>query len=56
MAIEGAAVIGKNPDLVNTELERYLKVTPEDIERAAKEYFVPEHATVLIVKPAAPAQ
>jgi len=31
-------------------------VTPEDVERAAKEYFVPEHATVLIVKPAAPAQ
>jgi zinc protease len=56
VAIEGAAVIGKNPDLVNTELERYLKVTPEEIERAAKEYFVPEHATVLIVKPAAPAQ
>jgi zinc protease len=56
VALESAAVIGKNPDLVNTELERYLKVTPEDIERAAKEYFVPEHATVLIVKPAAPAQ
>lgn len=55
VAIESAAVIGKNPDLVNTEPERYLKVTPEDIERAAKEYFVPEHATVLIVKPAAPA-
>ena len=54
-AIESAAVIGKNPDLVNTELERYLAVTPADIQRVAKDYFVPQHATVLIVTPAAPA-
>jgi len=51
-ALAGAAVIGKNPDLVNTELERYLDVTPADIQRVAKDYFVPEHATVLIVTPA----
>jgi len=56
VAIESAAVIGKNPDLVNTELERYLRVTPEDIQRVAKEYFVPQRATFLIIKPAAPAQ
>jgi zinc protease len=54
VALAGAAVIGKNPDLVNTELERYLKVTPEDIERVAKEYFVPQRATILTIKPAAP--
>ena len=56
VAIEEATVIGKDPNLVNTELDRYLKVTPEDIERVAKEYFVPEHATVLVVKPAGPPQ
>jgi zinc protease len=56
IALENAAVIGKNPDLVNTELDRYLGVTPEDIERVAKEYFVPEHATILTITPAAPAQ
>jgi zinc protease len=55
IALASAAVIGKNPDLVNTELERYLKVTPADIERIAKDYFVPQRATVLIIKPAAPA-
>src|SRR5271170_3279379 len=55
VALASAAVIGKNPDLVNTELERYLKVTPEDIERVAKDYFVPERATVLIINPAASA-
>jgi zinc protease len=56
VALAGAALIGKNPDLVNTELERYLKVTPEDIERVAKEYFVSQRATILTIKPAAPAQ
>ena len=55
VALAGAAVIGKNPDLVNTDLDRYLKVTAADIQRAAKEYFVPQHATVLIITPAAPA-
>jgi zinc protease len=54
IALASAAVIGKNPDLVNTDLERYLKVTPEDIERVATEYFVPQRATILTVKPAAP--
>ena len=54
VALENAAVIGKNPDLVNTELDRYRKVTPEDIERVAKEYFVPQHATILTITPAAP--
>ncbi|MBZ5694111.1 MAG: insulinase family protein [Acidobacteriia bacterium] len=56
VALAAAAVIGKNPDLANTELDRYLKVTPAEIERVAKQYFVPQRATVLIVKPAAPAQ
>jgi zinc protease len=56
VALAAASVIGKNPDLVNTELEQYLRVTPEDIERVAKQYFVPQEATVLIVKPAAHAQ
>jgi zinc protease len=53
-ALASAAVIGKNPDLVNTELARYLKVTPEDIERVAREYFALQHATILTIKPAAP--
>jgi zinc protease len=54
-ALAVAAVIGKDPGLVNTELGRYLKITPADIERVANKYFVPQHATVLIVTPAAPA-
>ena len=56
LALASAAVIGKDPGLANTELDRYLSVTPADIERVAKEYFVPQRATVLIINPAAHAQ
>ncbi|HXW62646.1 MAG TPA: pitrilysin family protein [Candidatus Acidoferrales bacterium] len=56
VAIESAAVIGKDPDLVNTELQRYLAVTPAGIQSVAKEYFVPQRATVLIITPAPPAR
>jgi len=53
VALGAAAVIGKDPDLVNTELGHYLKLSPADVQRAAAEYFVPHRATVLLVKPAA---
>jgi zinc protease len=56
VALAVAAVIGKDPNRVNTELAQYLAVSPADIERVAKKYFVPQRATVLIVRPAAPAQ
>jgi zinc protease len=56
VAIESAAVIGKDPDLVNTELKRYLAITPAGIQSVAKEYFVPQRATVLIITPASPAR
>jgi zinc protease len=56
VALGSAAVIGKDPELVNTELNRYLKVTPADLQRVAKDYFVAPHSTVLIVTPAQPAQ
>ena len=55
-ALVAAAVIGRDPERVNTELERYLKVSPTDIQRVAKDYFVPQHATLLYIAPAAPAQ
>jgi len=55
IALETATVIGKDTNLVNTELDKYLAVPPAQIQAVAKEYFVPQRATVLIVKPAAPA-
>jgi len=55
-ALAAASVIGKDPNLVNTELERYLKASLADIQRVAKDYFVAQHATVMLVTPQAPAQ
>ena len=48
-AIGDAAVIGKDANLVNSQLEHFLKVTPEDIQRVSKQYFAKESETVLLV-------
>ena len=45
-------MIGKDQGLVDLELDRYLKVSRADIQRAAEEYFVKQHATVLTITPA----
>jgi predicted Zn-dependent peptidase len=44
-----AAVILKDAELVNTELARFLAVTPEDIQRVARKYFVTENLTLVEV-------
>jgi zinc protease len=46
-----AAVVLKDPELVNTELQRFLNVTPEDIRRVAQKYFVQENKTLVEVYP-----
>ncbi|HUY15872.1 MAG TPA: pitrilysin family protein [Terriglobia bacterium] len=46
------AVILKNPDLINTELARFLAVTAEDIQRVAQKYFVASNLTEIEVYPA----
>ncbi len=46
-----AAVVLKDPDLVNSELKRFLDVTPEDIQRVARKYFVQENKTLVEVYP-----
>jgi len=51
VALAAAAVIGKNPGLVNSELESYTRVTAADLERVATEYFTAQRATVLDVAP-----
>jgi zinc protease len=50
-AIGTAAVIGKDPDLVNTELDRYLKITAAEIQKVVRDYLIPQRATVLLITP-----
>ncbi|WP_268122258.1 M16 family metallopeptidase [Roseivirga pacifica] len=40
-------------ELINTEIERYRKVTREDLMRVAKKYFVPENKVELTYRPKA---
>jgi len=44
-----AAVVLRDPELINTELQRFLNVTAEDILRVARKYFVPENKTLVEV-------
>ena len=46
-----AGVVLKDPELVNTELQRFLGVTPQDIRRVAQRYFVQENKTLVEVYP-----
>lgn len=45
------AVILKNPDLYNTEIQRFMDVTPAEIQRVARKYFVPQNLTLVEVYP-----
>ena len=43
-----------DPSLINTEIERYMDVGLDDIERTVGKYLVPKNRTVLDVVPAGP--
>jgi zinc protease len=44
-----AAVVLKDPNLLDAELNRFLAVTAEDIQRVAQQYFVPGNMTLVEV-------
>ena len=50
------ALADGNPQLINTELDAMLAVTPAEIQAAAKKYLTPERRAVLEITPAPPAQ
>jgi zinc protease len=47
-----AAVILKDPNLLDSELQRFQAVTAGDIQRVARKYFVDTNATILEIYPA----
>jgi zinc protease len=46
-----AAIVLKDPTLLDAELNRFMAVTAEDIRRVARKYFVPENMTLVEVLP-----
>jgi len=50
------ALFYNDPNLINTRIEKILKVTPADVERVAKKYLTKENRSVIftVPKPAAP--
>lgn len=50
-AIGQKAILAGDPLAVNGDLARFMAVTPEDIQRVARTYFVPENRTVLMIRP-----
>lgn len=41
----------RNPNLINTEIDQYRKLTPEDLTKVAKQYLVSENRLVLYYLP-----
>jgi zinc protease len=54
-AIGRSAVIGRDPTLVNTSLERFLRVPAAEIQRVAREYFDKDQRVVMLIEPPKPA-
>jgi zinc protease len=50
-AIGLAAVIGKNPELVNLDPATFLKVSAADVQRVAREYFISARCTLMTIFP-----
>jgi zinc protease len=44
-------VVLNNPEMINTEAERFLAVTGEEVQAAARKYFAPRNRTLLEVHP-----
>src|SRR5579872_482004 len=61
-SLHRAGLLGKyeildgKPELINTDLEKFLAVTPSQIQAVAKKYLTPERRSVLDIIPAPPQQ
>ena len=50
-AIQSASMFLGSAEAINTDLDRYMKVTKEDIKRVAQQYLRPDNSTVILIKP-----
>ncbi|HYP25879.1 MAG TPA: pitrilysin family protein [Blastocatellia bacterium] len=54
LALGEYALFDGDPSLINTELDRYLSVTREQIREAARKYLGTKNRSVLYIRPASP--
>jgi predicted Zn-dependent peptidase len=52
LALAEFTMFDGDPSLINTEIERYLAVTPEQVRQAARRYFTASNTAVLYIRPA----
>jgi predicted Zn-dependent peptidase len=50
-SLQAASMYLGSASAFNTDLERYMKVTKDDIKRVAQQYLRPENSTVILIKP-----
>ena len=50
-SIQRASMYLGDPSAVTNDLDRYMKVTKDDIKRVAQQYLRPENSTVILIKP-----
>jgi len=50
-SIQAANMYLGNPAAVNTDIERYMRVTTDDIKRVAQKYLRADNSTVILIKP-----
>jgi zinc protease len=50
-AIQSASMFLGSAEAINTDLDRYMKVTKDDVKRVAQRYLRPDNSTVILIKP-----
>ncbi|MES2178328.1 MAG: pitrilysin family protein [Gemmatimonadota bacterium] len=50
-SIQAATMYLGSPNAINTDLDRYMRVTKDDLKRVAQQYLRPENSTVILIKP-----
>jgi zinc protease len=52
LALAEFTLFDNDPSLINTDIDRYLAVTPDEVRDVARKYFVPSNTASLYIRPA----